>query len=192
MGAVAATAMRRKAITLLAAVSVVLVAFGGAATAAHSQPAELDPANESAEGDADVGICVVGVDSPCNGEQAEEIDGEPANDSEEKMWIPEDQNRDGEIDERFTGNDSDGDCLNGDDPAERDPQILLPEDQNHDGEIDERFTDEESDGDELQGGNVSDGDGQLWIPEDQNRDGEIDDRFTGEISGVLSGLLALF
>jgi hypothetical protein len=134
MAAVAAVAMRRKAFTLLAAVAVVLVAIGGASAAELTHAEELAP--EEDRGDREVGICVVGADSPCNGE---ETDGEQiaTNNSEEnKMWIPEDQNRDGEIDDRFAGDSSKE--LNGDDDSEE-SQIWIPEDQNRDGEIDDRF-----------------------------------------------------
>lgn len=200
MGSVVADAMRRKAMTLLAAVAVALVAAGGASAAVIDDPAESALENESDGGDTEVGVCVVGVDSPCNGEDAEKPPATDDNHSEEgQMWIPEDQNRDGEIDERFGGEDS-ADVVHengtgergwdihptphngseiGEDSDGEDSQILLPEDQNRDGQIDERFGGGESDGESN----------QIWIPEDQNRDGLIDERFTEDSRTVLGVLL---
>ena len=143
MGSVAPIAMRRKAFTLLAVAAVVLVAAGGASAANLTQAEELAPKDDSGQGgDADVGVCVVGADSPCNGEDAKEAAGEQTdgNDSDDnEMWIPEDQNRDGEIDDRFTGNDESKE-LDGENESTDDHQIWIPEDQNRDGEIDDRFT----------------------------------------------------
>lgn len=195
--------MKSKAITLLAVVAVALFAAGGASAAALSDSAELAPENESDGEDATVGICVVGADSPCNGEGAEELPSKDTerNDSEDgQILLPEDQNHDGEIDERFTGE-------NGSDEAVHPDPIGEPIDHTHptrhtgeesddkgsDGAIDHthptRHTGEESDDGSSDGM-------EFWIPEDQNRDGQIDDRFTEdarEIAGaLLSGLLGLF
>ncbi|WP_336326099.1 hypothetical protein [Halovenus sp. HT40] len=198
--------MKSKAITLLAVVAVALFAAGGASAAALSDSTELAPENESDGGDATVGVCVVGADSPCNGEGAEEL---PSKDTESnesdgpdgQILLPEDQNRDGEIDERFTGE-------NGSDEAVHPDPISEPIDHTHPT----RHTGEESDdkgtdgaidhthptphtGEEIGDDGSSDG-VEVWIPEDQNRDGQIDDRFTEdarEIAGaLLSGLLGLF
>ncbi|MXR51066.1 hypothetical protein GRX03_05525 [Halovenus sp. WSH3] len=162
--------MRRKAVTLLAAVAVAFVAVGGVAAADHSAPAELAPEDEnSTGGDVEVGVCVVGVDSPCNGERAEEFgdDSSETNDSERKMWIPEDQNRDGEIDDRFVG---DGDSEESGDNANESTRIVHPT-PGTDDPVRE------------------DGGAEMWIPEDQNRDGEIDDRFLPNSPDPLGGVL---
>jgi hypothetical protein len=178
--------MRRKVLTLCAAVAVALLAAGGASAADLSHAEELAPENENDSG-AEAGICVVGVDSPCSGEEAEtRTDGQIADNGSEKdgqMWIPEDQNRDGEIDNRFGcepvthPTPQSGDEISPDSANETEGQILLPEDQNHDGKIDERF-----------GGSESD-ETQIMLPEDQNRDGEIDDRFTETPLNLLGGFL---
>jgi len=110
--------MRRILLATLAALTVLLAAAGGVTAMDLGDTTELtddpDPAgepiaeNDSADDDeAEVGICVVGVDSPCNGENASagaEIGDNSSEDGE--MWIPEDQDRDGEIDDRFEGDDN--------------------------------------------------------------------------------------
>ena len=100
--------MRAKTVALCAAIVAVALT---AASAAALPADELAPENESEN--RTVGVCVVGADSPCNGDDAsdategthgstdETTDNGSAHDG--KMWIPEDQNRDGEIDERFRG-----------------------------------------------------------------------------------------
>jgi len=95
--------MRAKLVALLAAIAVIALAASGATALPED---ELAPENETDEPTA--GVCVVGVDSPCNGDAAEEMPGpQPVeNDSgDEQVRIPEDQNGDGEIDERFRGDD---------------------------------------------------------------------------------------
>jgi hypothetical protein len=181
------------------ALAVSLVALGGVAAADGSTaPIEQTP-TETPSGDGgdggDVGICVVGADSPCNDdgsgensqtsttddEQAEHSDADggdaiSGNDSGDgQMWIPEDQNRDGEIDDRFKSDDSD-------DNRSRDGGwcrvIDPPADEQHNAHRDpgmEKPRPEEAE--RSDSGNES---GQIWIPEDQNRDGEIDDRFKGD------------
>lgn len=182
--------------TLVAAVAVLTVAVGGVSAGVSSsetletddttdgekiEPEESEDVDhgttDSEEGshadEAEAGICVVGADSPCNGEST---DGEHiGNDSDDgkQIMIPEDQNRDGEIDDRFT-NDENADvgvCIIGaDSPCNSDDK--------EDGKIGAGSDDEE----------------QSMIPEDQNRDGEVDDRFIGEFSfpAPLSVLLTLF
>ena len=181
---------------LVTAVAVLAVAVGGVSAGVSSSEApetddttngeEIEP-EESEDVDdettdsgevshadeAEAGICVVGADSPCNGESA---DGERiGNDSDDgkQIMIPEDQNRDGEIDDRFT-NDENADvgvCIIGADSA-------CNSDDKEDGKVGAGGADEE----------------QIMVPEDQNRDGEIDDRFIGEFSfpAQLSALLTLF
>lgn len=189
--------MRSEAITLLAVVAVALVAAGGASAAALSDSTELAPENETNGEDATVGVCVVGTDSPCNGDGAEEL---PSKDTESdesdgpdgQILLPEDQNHDGEIDERFIGeNESD------------DPDWRTHPTPHEGGEIGENDSDgpvwnthpTPHEGHEIGDDGSSDGT-EIWIPEDQNRDGEIDDRFTEdarEVAGaLLSGLLGLF
>lgn len=181
--------MSAKTVALLTAVAVIALTASGAAALPEE---ELAPEDDTEN--ATVGICVVGVDSPCNGDTADESAGDQtgSNDSDDgTIWLPEDQNRDGEIDERFRGEDNGTQIGDGD---ATDKQILLPEDQNHDGKIDERFrgdagvqegNSEHGDADdEHRHGNTDEehghaDDGQLWIPEYQNRDGEIDERFRG-------------
>ncbi|WP_436901500.1 hypothetical protein [Halovenus halobia] len=200
--------MRAKIVALLTAVAVIALTAGGAA----ALPAdELAPEDDTEN--ATVGICVVGVDSPCNGDAADGSTGDQvgSNDSDDgQLWIPEDQNRDGEIDERFRGEDNGTEIGDGEDTEDK--QILLPEDQNHDGEIDEQFRGDtgaeegdsehrHADADDHRHDNTDEKhehgtaeDGQLWIPEDQNRDGEIDERFRGvpeflnELFATLFGL----
>jgi hypothetical protein len=140
------------------ALAVTCVAVGGVAAADRPQTAEpIHPTPQEPADGGDMGVCVVGADSPCNGASADNgtapTHPTPINDSERL---------------------GDGDGEN--------EQILLPEDQNRDGDIDERFggdgeqTNSDA-GTELGSGETDDS--QLWIPEDQNRDGEIDDRFLG-------------
>ena len=98
--------MKAKLVALCAAVAVIALTASGATAVSDS---ELAPDNET--NNTAVGICVVGVDSPCNGDDADEslgdeLRGDDANETDSgdrKMWIPEDQNRDGEIDDRFGG-----------------------------------------------------------------------------------------
>lgn len=183
--------MRPKAITLLAVVAVALVAAGGASAAALSDSTELAPENESDGEDATVGVCVVGTDSPCNGEGAEEL---PSKDTESNE-------SDGQIDERFGGE-------NGSDEAVHPDPIGEPIDHTHptrhsgeesddwgtDGAIDYTHPTRQT-GEEIGDDGSSDG-MEVWIPEDQNCDGQIDDRFAEgarEVAGaLLSGLLSLF
>lgn len=58
-----------------------------------------------------------------------------------RIFLPEDQNRDGQLDDRFTSaspDAHDGENIgSGDDGS--DGRMWIPEDQNHDGEIDDRF-----------------------------------------------------
>ncbi len=184
--------MSAKTVALLTAVAVIALTASGAAALPEE---ELAPEDDTEN--ATVGICVVGVDSPCNGDTADESAGDQTGSNESDdgtVWLPEDQNRDGEIDERFRGEDNGTQIGDGEDTEEK--QILLPEDQNHDGKIDERFHGDTSaeegnsehghadSGEEHRHGNTDEehadaDDGQLWIPEDQNRDGEVDERFRG-------------
>jgi len=90
----------------------------------RGEPLGDDAENESTD---DAGICLVGADSPCNhgaGNGTVHIEPEPdertppthptpsngeyigsegEQDDRGRMWIPEDQNRDGDIDDRFHG-----------------------------------------------------------------------------------------
>lgn len=152
--------MVRKTVPLLMALAVSLVAVGGVAAQSPTPPAT----NETQS--ADVGVCVVGTDSPCNDDSAE--DGNHSTD---------------ERAERI-GGDSDSD----------DGQMWIPEDQNRDGEIDERFRDSQSNAEQSTGEKIDSSDGdetQIWIPEDQNRDGEIDQRFQGSVVSAVATLLPL-
>ena len=113
MGYVGVSAMRRKLIPLLTVFALLLVAAGGA-TAAGDASTNIS-ADETAT-DGDVGICLVGADSPCNDAPDDAESATDANESADgertgnddgaddgQMWLPEDQNRDGEIDDRFRG-----------------------------------------------------------------------------------------
>ncbi|MFC6765416.1 hypothetical protein [Natrinema soli] len=72
----------------------------------NGSESELTETDSDAD-DGDVGICLVGVDSPCNEAPNDgPADGNKSvetgqSNEEEQIWIPEDQNRDGEIDDRF-------------------------------------------------------------------------------------------
>lgn len=161
----------RRMLPLLAVLAVSLAAVGGVAAADGAIQTESTPNETSGDGP-DMGICVVGADSPCNDESTDGDETAPTH--------PTPQNDSERID--------DGD-------ADDDSQIRIPEDQNRDGEIDERFKgDAPADAGETEETHIGSDDGedrQVWIPEDQNHDGEIDDRFGG---GGLTGLLfdALF
>jgi hypothetical protein len=212
--------MRRTIVMLLAAFAVLAVAAGGVTAAdVTDEPAELTPADDTpSEVQADDGDDEnTPATHPTPHTDESKLDDGDKNDSDGRMWIPEDQNRDGEIDDRFKGNDSDdeadvgvcmigvdspcnGEDVDGDDgkeigenDSEGDDKMWIPEDQNRDGEIDERFKGNDSDGEEI-GDDDSDEQNQIWIPEDQNRDGEIDDRFRGGsfVGNLLSAVFGLF
>jgi len=114
--------MGRKTLPLLMALAVSLVAVGGVAAADGPVDATHPTPHETPdEGESSVGVCVVGPDSPCNGESTDGSNTTPVthptplndsdrlgsddgdDDSDNQLWIPEDQNRDGEIDDRFVG-----------------------------------------------------------------------------------------
>jgi hypothetical protein len=179
--------MQRTVLALLAALAVMLVAVGGAAAIERGTAISDDQPDNTTDDGADVGVCVVGADSPCNDASdngTERIGDDTApradkgserigsNDSNEsgQIWIPEDQNRDGEIDDRFTGDDEKsadaGVCVVGaDSPCN---------DAGSDGA-----------GDRIGSDTGSDETSRIWIPEDQNRDGEIDDHFLGDRANSL-------
>jgi hypothetical protein len=165
--------MQRKITPLLTALALVVVAAGGVA-AADTSTSIGTPSNDT--GDADVGICLVGADSPCNDTPDEPDTGDRigANDSDDEhsVWIPEDRNRDGEIDDRFRGGTDReaeaGVCLVGaDSPCNDGPGGDHSDERTGDGPGEER---------------------RMWIPEDRNRDGEIDHRFLGEGADVFEAL----
>ena len=192
MGDVGETAMRRTLIPLLTVFALLLVATGGAAAGAGTTITDDAPDATPAAG-GDVGICVVGADSPCNDAPAdaekttdanESTDAERIGDDEDadegQMRIPEDQDGDGEIDEQFRG-DRDGNGTLHTLPANVDTPATHPTPMNDSTEIgsDSGQSDEN----------------RMWIPEDQNRDGEIDDRFldsAGPLAALLSPLLGAF
>lgn len=161
--------MVQKTLPLLAVLAVSLAAVGGVA-AADGTAIQTDETNGSTDDSPDMGVCVVGADSPCNDESTDG-DAEPATHP-----TP------------LNGSDELGD---GTDGAEH--QMGIPEDQNDDGEIDEPFRGDDHERAENHiGGDDTDEDGRLWIPEDQNRDGEIDDRFGGDsLPALLFDILSL-
>ena len=187
--------MRRKLLPLLTVFALLLVAVGGAAAAGDASTTKTPDATPTEGGD--VGICVVGADSPCNDASAEGSTNDTAADDGERigdgtaaedgqMRIPEDQNRDGEIDDRFRGdNVSAGDEPTGDDDDEKtgsdDAGICLvgADSPCNDAANGTDATHPTPMNDSTQIGSESgeSDDGQIWIPEDQNRDGDIDDRF---------------
>ncbi len=185
--------MRRTLLSLCAALAVLSVAVGGAYAAGPMDT--TTPSTDDDDG-GDVGICMVGADSPCNGPAAEngttdathptpvnDSTADDGNDSDEQpqILLPEDQNRDGEIDDRFRGNDSKteaGICVVGADSPCNGPEHTDNQSGSEDGE---RI------------GSDDDEEGQLWIPEDQNRDGEIDDRFRNDsVAAVVYTTLSVF
>jgi hypothetical protein len=111
--------MRRKLLPLLSVLALLLVAAGGAAAAGDAGTNITTPPEQTADSGTDAGICLVGADSPCNDAASNDADvthPTPTNNSTEigseggqsdgedgQLWIPEDQNRDGEIDNRFDG-----------------------------------------------------------------------------------------
>lgn len=86
--------MRRKLLPLLSVFALLLVAVGGVAAAGHAGT-DVDSI-----ADDDVGICPVGADSPCN----DAADDRKAGD-DDQVFLPEDRDGDGEIDDRFRGDD---------------------------------------------------------------------------------------
>ena len=144
--------MMQKTVPLLAVLAVSLAAVGGVA-AADGTAIPTDETNGSTDDSPGMGVCVVGADSPCNDESTDG-DSQPAthptplngsdrlgdDERDHEMGIPEDQNDDGEIDERFRGDDHEraANHIGGDDTDEG-GRLLIPEDQNRDGEIDGRF-----------------------------------------------------
>ena len=117
MGLQAGNAMVQKTVPFLAVLAVTLAAVGGVA-AADGTAIQTDETNESTDDGPQMGVCVVGADSPCDDESTDgdRVDathptplngsdelGDGTDDNESRMWIPEDQNRDGEIDDRFGG-----------------------------------------------------------------------------------------
>lgn len=101
--------MRRKLLSLLSVFALLLVAAGGAAAAGDAGTNISTPPEQTADSGIDAGICLAGADSPCNDAPADDpsADGElherNTSDEDGKMHIPEDQNRDGAIDDRFGG-----------------------------------------------------------------------------------------
>jgi hypothetical protein len=114
--------MQRTLLTLLAALALLLVAAGGVAAVDSGTAIGDDHSDNTTDDDADVGVCVVGADSPCNdapekrSEQAGDGESDRIGDGEtdhvgsnngstetSRIWLPEDQNRDGMIDDRFRG-----------------------------------------------------------------------------------------
>lgn len=165
--------MKRTLSALVAGLVVLSVAVGGAVAAGELGETELN-GDDGADDGPDVGVCVVGADSPCNG--GDEADADHGNESSNgtgHVWIPEDQNRDGEIDDRFHGNESEGGdagiCLVG------------AESPCNGGNA------TESTGDRIAA--PGDGERRAWIPEDQNRDGEIDDRFLSDGGSAVAELV---
>lgn len=89
----------------------------------QNRDGEIDDRFQGDDDEAEVGVCMIGVDSPCNGDDVDETPGEQigdgsgddqigdGSDAEEQIWIPEDQNRDGEIDQRFLGSGFVGDLI---------------------------------------------------------------------------------
>ena len=187
-GLVGVSAMRHKLVPLLAVFALLLVAAGGA-TAAGDAGTNIT-SEETPDDSGDVGICLVGADSPCNDAPADDSaagtsddnvsdDGDQIGDNDPdedgQMWIPEDQNRDGEIDDRFNSGDnenadSDFETGNGTTHIEPVPDQSTP--PTHPTPVDGSTEIGSDDG-------TSDEQNQIWIPEDQNHDGEIDDRFLG-------------
>jgi hypothetical protein len=173
--------MQRTVLALLAALAVMLVAVGGAAAIESGTAISDDQPDNTTDDGADVGVCVVGADSPCNdasNERSEQIGdtdqradegseqiGENDSDENSQIWIPEDQNRDGEIDDRFTG----------DDETSADAGICVV---GADSPCNDAGSDDA--GDRIGSDTGSDETSRIWIPEDQNHDGEIDDRFLGD------------
>jgi hypothetical protein len=203
--------MRRKLIPLLTVFALLLVAVGGAAATGDASTTTTPDATPTEGGD--VGICVVGADSPCNdapddAENAtdanESTDGERIGDDDDaddgQMRIPEDQDGDGEIDDRFRG---DGNPSAGDESSD-DAGICVvgadsPCNDASSGSDADNATDAThptpSDGEHIGSDSGGSDEGQMWIPEDQNRDGEIDDRFldsAGPLADLLSPLLGAF
>jgi hypothetical protein len=226
MGGVGVVAMRRKPIPLLTVFALLLVAAGGATAAGDAGTNITDESSDATSGEGgDVGICVVGADSPCNDAPEDSANATDANESSEgertgddaddgQMWIPEDQNRDGEIDDRFVGdeNASAGDEQRADEEAGSDDAGIClvgadsPCNDSTNGTDAGNGTDAThptpsdgtdathptpSDGTEIGSGSGQNDGSRIWIPEDQNRDGEIDDRFAGGI-GQLADLLFPF
>lgn len=183
MGLQQSSAMARIAIPLATALALLLVAVGGAAAA--DAPGTTTPAVDAPDpgdtptADGDVGICVVGADSPCNGPAAEN--------GTSNTTHPTPVNDPTEID------DGDGTIVDdGDDAAENDSDAdagicLVGADTpcNDGGDR----TDDGTAGEEIGSDDGSD-DSQIWLPEDQNRDGQIDDRFGGADGGI--GALVAF
>jgi len=117
MGFVSPGGMKRTILPLCTVLALLLVAVGGASAADAAGTTTAPLADESGD---DAGICLVGADSPCNdGENAttnathptphndssivdDGTDGDDGSD-DGRMRIPEDQDGDGEIDERFRG-----------------------------------------------------------------------------------------
>ena len=167
--------MRRTLIPLLTVFALLLVAAGGAAAAGD---AGTTSTAENATDGGDVGICLVGADSPCNGAPADgsandtaagdgDRLGEDTDSEDGRLWIPEDRDRDGEIDEEFQG-DRGGNGTLHILPTHTDRPATHPTPTNDTTDI---GTDDGQSGDDT----------QIWIPEDRNRDGEIDDRFTATV-----------
>jgi hypothetical protein len=185
--------MRRTLLSLCAALAVLSVAVGGAHAAGITDT--TTPSSDDGDG-GDVGICLVGADSPCNdaedtsgdasdsedANESEAIDGEDSEDGQ--MWIPEDQNRDGDIDDRFKGNDSDR-IESGTDSETEAGICLVGADSPCNGD---------SGGDQIgTGDDAGNSDEQIWIPEDQNRDGQIDDRFrSDEVAAAFQLIFSVF
>lgn len=135
--------MRRKIVPLLSVLVLLLVATGGVAAADDAGTA-VDPTLDAVDSD-DTGICLVGVDSPCNDAPSDDTS------DDDQIGIPEDQDGDGEIDDRFRGGDDEADvgiCLVGvDSPcngdatgASDDEGTGVLDDQDRDGSVADRVT----------------------------------------------------
>ncbi|MFC7060226.1 hypothetical protein [Halovenus salina] len=172
-------------------------------------------ANDASDDGGDVGICLVGADSPCN-DAPEDANDTNTNDSEHigddtdaddgRMGIPEDQDGDGEIDERFQGDDSDaesgsdaGICLVGADSPCNDAPANGDDVGNgtiHIEPVPDKSTSPtqptpNNDSTDISSESDRNDDSQIWIPEDHNRDGYIDDRFIGTVGQLVADLVPL-
>ena len=153
--------MERKLLPLLSVLTLLLVAVGGTvAVDASTTPSGEELPDEATAHE---------PKTTPNTTDHESSDGH--------VWIPEDQNHDGEIDERFRNNDSND--------SEADAGICLV---GADSPCNEESADQPG-SEPIESRNTSE-DSQIWIPEDQNRDGVIDDRFRSDsVVGALMSML---
>jgi len=108
--------MRRTLLPLLTVSALLLVAVGGATAAGDAGTTITDGSSDATPTEGDAGIRVVGADSPPNDADnsthpmpydSTEIGTDSGGDDDGRVWTPEDQNRDGEIDNRVTGGPAD-------------------------------------------------------------------------------------